>query len=80
LHAWDGGKFIDVFLNDTALVRLKSAHSDQDQWSWRSPRFLPFLRVAKGDILSIAATYTNLSSKPLVSVMGILGFYFAPDQ
>jgi hypothetical protein len=80
LHAWDGGKFIDVFLNDTALVRLIPRHTDSGQWSWRSPLFLPFLPIAKGDILSIAATYINPSSKPLVSVMGTLGFYFAPDQ
>jgi hypothetical protein len=80
LHAWDGGKRVDVFLNENFIAGFTTQRSSSEPWSWFSPRLFPFLRVNKGDTISISATYENPSDSPIRGAMGMIGFYFAPND
>ncbi|MEK7560847.1 MAG: hypothetical protein AAB539_02725 [Patescibacteria group bacterium] len=80
IHAWEGGESVGVFLNGDILASLVSRQTADNLWSWETPHIKLFRRVAKGDVLSIDATYSNPQAAPLVdSAMGQIGFYFAPD-
>jgi hypothetical protein len=80
LHAWEGGKSVDVFLNDRAIATLSTQRSSPEPWSWFSPRLFPFLWINKGDTISISATYENPNDTPIRGAMGMIGFYFSPKD
>lgn len=81
LHAWDGGKSLDVFMNDKLFMSFPSIKGPKEPWAYRpqSSGWI-FKHVEAGDIISIAATYDNATNYPLRDAMATLALYFAPDQ
>lgn len=78
MHAWQGAKKVDVFLNDTKIYTFTSVQGEEP-WEWSTKRVTIEKRVAKGDTLSLSATYDNLSSTPVVGAMAMVGASYAPD-
>lgn len=78
MHAWQGAKRIDVFLNGQPLKSFESVQGEEP-WEWSTKRLTLLKRVHKGDVLSLSATYTNEESSPVVGAMAIVAATFAPD-
>lgn len=81
LHPWEGGEEVDVYLNGKQVTALVPVRTSSELWSWIIPH-VPSVstRVNPGDTLSITATYSNPNPVPVVGAMGMLVFYFAPDE
>jgi hypothetical protein len=81
LHAWEGGKKVDVFLNGKLLTRYRSFLADRRvPWSWRTNVGPFYARVHRGDVLTISATYENTEDEPIRGAMGMLGVFFVQDR
>lgn len=81
LHAWEGGESIQVFRNNELLRTYTSFLENRSvPWSWRTNVGPFFTRVQRGDVISIEATYDNLSDVPRTGAMGMLGFYYIQDS
>lgn len=75
LHESEGGKKIDLFLNDKLLHTIVPQRAPV---AWNKLEVTTF-RVRPGDTLSIEATYSNPFPFPIRDAMGIVGFLYAPD-
>lgn len=80
LHPWEGGKKLDVFLNDKLVTSFIPVRTSSDPWDWNTPHQQTSIRVKSGDVLSISATYSNPNPVPIKGAMGMFGFYFLPDE
>lgn len=79
LHAWEGGEKVDAYLNGKVIHTFTPQHAGTEPWDFATDRTTLMLRVKKGDVLSLSATYSNEHDEPLLGAMGILGGSFAPD-
>ena len=81
LHGWDGGKKIEIFKNDEMVDTLKTFRFDSEDkpWLWETERSDKKIWVEKGDVISIAATYSNPYSAPIRGAMADYFFFFLPD-
>ena len=81
LHPWEGGEKLDVYLNGKQIISFIPVHTSSELWSWIIPHISSVsIRVNPGDVLSITATYSNPNPVPIVGAMGMMIFYFAPDD
>jgi len=81
LHPWEGGEKLDVFLNKKQIATFLPTRTSSELWSWITPhRTLMSTRVESGEELSITATYSNPNDVSIIGAMGMLVFYFAPDE
>ncbi|MEK7560846.1 MAG: hypothetical protein AAB539_02720 [Patescibacteria group bacterium] len=80
LHGWEGGEKLIVSLNGRRIAQLITKKRASPPWEWETQQLWTRRRIRPGDIISIAAIYSNPSGKALLGAsMGMLGFYFAPD-
>ena len=79
LHAWEGGEKVEAYLNGNVIHTFVPRHAGMEPWDFATDRTTLMLRVKKGDVLSLSATYSNDHDEPLLGAMGILGGSFAPD-
>jgi hypothetical protein len=79
-HPWMGGENVQVFMNNAFVTTFLPERMNDEAWSWTVPEQYVNVPVKKGDVLSLQATYSNPNSETLPGAMGILGFFFAPDQ
>jgi hypothetical protein len=80
-HGWQGGRKIDAVLNGNIVTAYTSWPEDPKKpWSWKTSAGASYIRVHAGDVLTLSATYTNPSAEPIIGAMGLLGFFFVPDQ
>jgi hypothetical protein len=80
IHAWDGGKKLQVFLNKEKLYDFKSTQVTKSPETWSTPTDMTQHQVKAGDMLSLSAEYQNLKSTPLEGAMGIIGVYYHLEQ
>lgn len=81
LHPLEGGEKVDVFLNGKQLSSFVPDRTSSELWSWIIPHSSSIsTRVRPEDVLSITSTYSNPNPIPVVGAMGMLIFYFAPDE
>jgi len=78
LHGWEGGQYLDVYLNGNHLKRYTSQKATDDPYRYDTEHGPTDIEIAAGDILTITATYTNDNPVPITGAMGILAAYFAP--
>lgn len=81
LHPWEGGEQLNVSLNKSNLYTFFPTQLSKELWSWVIPHKRDkVFRVNFGDVLSITSIYSNPEPVPIVGAMGMLVFYFAPDD
>jgi hypothetical protein len=82
LHAWSGGESLNVFLNDQPFTVFLPTRTSTEFSFWRIPYqyFNPPRKINAGNNINISAIYSNPNSLPISDAMGILGFFFAPDE
>ncbi|MBI4134061.1 MAG: hypothetical protein HY475_01410, partial [Candidatus Terrybacteria bacterium] len=77
IHSWEGGEKVAAFLNGDPVAEFLPYQVGAEPWIWTLPIQQPEnLAVRAGDVLSIAATYTNPTERSVRGAMGMLGFWF----
>lgn len=79
MHAWQGAKQVEVFLNDTKIHTFISKQG-KESWDWFTPHATLYQKVKKGDVLWLSATYENNSAEPIIGAMALVGASFAPEN
>jgi hypothetical protein len=80
LHGWEGGTYLDLILNNEPIRRYETKQSNQAGILWETPHGRDSIKIKAGDVLSLEAVYDNPMPMPVVGAMGMIGFYFAPEQ
>ncbi len=81
MHAWQGAKRLDTYLNGKRLRTYTSYLLDPKiPWSFESEYGPVLTRVNKGDVLTVSATYENENDVPIEGAMGMAGLYYTNDR
>lgn len=79
MHAWQGAKQVDVFLNNEKIHTFVSTLGE-NTWDWFTPHATLYKEVQAGDVLWLSAVYENNSTEPIVGAMAMVGASFAPED
>lgn len=80
MHPFEGGKSVDVLINNSPVYSFTSIETDHGNWkSWDTPVYPGYIKIQPHDTISIAANYSNPNSTPVRGAMGMTVFYFAKD-
>lgn len=79
IHGWQGGKRLDVFLNNKLIRSFLPAKLSDSPQIWTSGNTGEPQTIKAGDVLTISTEYENESDTPARGAMGILGVYFSPN-
>lgn len=79
-HPWEGQKKLEAFLNEQRVSTFLPTHTSSEEWSWFIEHSRTSIPVSAGDVLSLSTTNSNLNSVPIIGAMGMIVFYFSPDE
>ena len=79
IHGWEGGKYLDVYLNDEHLRRFETSKASDDPYRYDTKFGNVHIPITAGDTISITSTYSNPHDHAIPGAMGMLGLFFAPD-
>ena len=80
IHAWEGGKKLDVFVNDKLVTSFIPKRISETPEVWRTDPYPTSIRVNPGDRITTAATYDNPFDISEDGPMAMLGVYVSYDQ
>ena len=80
LHGWEGGKELNLYMNDVPIRSYKSRFMAERNGTWHTDQGFDSIQVSFGDTLLLEALYENASESTTTGAMGMLGFFFAPAQ
>ena len=80
LHGWEGGKQINLYINDELYKEYRTNLVEGEKYTWESEQGLVSIPINKGDRVSIEAIYSNPHEQPVIGAMGMYGFFFAPNK
>lgn len=80
MHPMEGGKQVDVFLNEKHLYTFTPQHIPPDPWTWLTSGRTFAFPVKPGDVLSISSVYTNPHDLPMEDAMGQVVIFFSPER
>ena len=78
-HAWQGGRQVNVFLNDQKLHSFIPRLGGGGPWDWHTDYALIRAHVDAGDVITLSAHYENESSEDERGAMAQVVLTFAPD-
>ena len=79
-HPWEGQKKLDALLNGKKIFTFLPTYTSSEVWSWFIEHSSVSIRVDSGDVLSMSTTNSNPNSVPVIGAMGMIVFYYAPDE
>jgi hypothetical protein len=81
LHEAEGGKRVDLYLNDSLLGSFIPEWIPPHPWTWNmTPHNIAPHPVVAGDVLTLSATYENNRNVPIEDAMGQAVIFFAPER
>jgi hypothetical protein len=81
LHAWEGGEQVVVYVNGKRVRTFRSHLADPDiPWSFRTEIEPALIRVKRGDMLTVSATYSNPGETALEGAMGVAGIFYTQNE
>ena len=80
LHGWEGGKQVNLYINDELYKEHTTNLVEGKKYTWESEKGPASIPINKGDVISIEAIYSNPHEQPVIGAMGMYGFFFAPNN